>query len=229
VSATWDAKAYERISDPQVRWAAPVIDRLDPRPGELVLDAGCGTGRVTELLVARGAEVLGVDADPAMIEQARRRGLTCWCQDLLELEVPQRVDAVFSNAVFHWVPDHPRLFARLFEALKPGGRLVAQCGGEGNIANVIAAAKRAGAREVTRWTYPSAETAAEQLRAAGFTDVETWLHDEPTTPDEPQAFVAKVILREHEDADALAERTLAELGDPPVLDYVRLNIVARKP
>jgi trans-aconitate 2-methyltransferase len=169
VSTTWDAKAYDRISDPQVAWAQAVVDRLDPQPGELVLDAGCGTGRVTQLLVDRGADVLGVDADPAMVQQARARwepgsGTSSrrpvfWCQDLLELEVPQRVDAVFSNAVFHWVPDHPRLWARLHEALKPGGRLVAQCGGEGNIARVIA----------------------------------------------------------------------AELGDPPVLDYVRLNIVARRP
>ena len=239
MSTTWDAKAYDRISDPQVAWAQAVVDRLDPQPGELVLDAGCGTGRVTQLLVDRGADVLGVDADPAMVQQARARwepgsGTSSrrpvfWCQDLLELEVPQRVDAVFSNAVFHWVPDHPRLWARLHEALRPGGRLVAQCGGEGNIARVIAAAKRAGASDVTRWTYPSAETAGEQLRAAGFTDVRTWLQEAPVTPPEPRTFVAKVILREHDDADALAAATLAELGDPPVLDYVRLNLVARRP
>lgn len=232
--STWDAAAYDRISDPQVAWARAVVDRLDPRPGETVLDAGCGSGRVTELLLERGCRVLAVDADPDMVRGARERlgdrAAAIWQQDLLELEVPEPVDAVFSNAVFHWVPDHPRLWRRLHAALQPGGRVVAQCGGAGNIAHVREVAARfAGPRAETPWSYADAETTERGLHDAGFAEVEAWLEPMPTTPPEPAAFLAKVILRMYPDPDRLAEQVLAELGDPPILDYVRLNLCATRP
>ncbi len=134
----WDGAAYDRISAPQEQWATVTLDRLELEGDETVLDAGCGSGRVTRLLLDRlpRGRVLAVDAAPSMVEQARQNlddRATVWQSDLLELEVPERVDAAFSNAVFHWVPDHDALFARLHAALKPAGQLVAQCGGHGNI------------------------------------------------------------------------------------------------
>ncbi|MHB8492173.1 MAG: class I SAM-dependent methyltransferase, partial [Solirubrobacteraceae bacterium] len=138
----WDAATYDRVADPQEVWAREIIARMELRGDELVLDAGCGSGRVTCLLLEelpRGG-VLAVDASPAMVERAREAlstalpaRVTVERQDLLELTVRDPVDAIFSCAVFHHIHDHERLFARLRAALAPGGRLVAQCGGEGNI------------------------------------------------------------------------------------------------
>jgi trans-aconitate methyltransferase len=142
----WDAATYDRVSDPQVEWALEVLDRLPLRGDETVLDAGCGSGRVTRLLLERlpRGRVVAVDAAPAMVEQARAAlgdRATVLLADLAELELDEPVDAVFSNAVFHWVADHERLFTRLHAALRPGGRLVAQCGGEGNVERFLAVAR----------------------------------------------------------------------------------------
>ena len=137
-SRDWDAASYDRVSDPQLAWALEQLDRLDLQGDEVVLDAGCGSGRVTALLadrVPRG-KVFAVDVAPSMVAHARSAlgdRATVLCQDLVELDLPEPVDAAFSNATFHWVHDHERLFAGLHRALNPGGRLVAQCGGIGNI------------------------------------------------------------------------------------------------
>src|SRR5918995_5633483 len=135
----WDAGEYEKLSVPQTRWGVEVLGRVDVRGDEAALDAGCGTGRVTDLLLARLPEgsVLAVDGSEAMVEAARRRFAgeprgRVERQDLLSLEVAEPVDLVLSTATFHWIKDHERLFGRLAKALRPGGRLVAQCGGEAN-------------------------------------------------------------------------------------------------
>jgi trans-aconitate 2-methyltransferase len=135
----WDARMYDRVSDPQFEWGLEVLDRLELAGDEFVMDAGCGSGRVTAKLLERlpNGRVLCVDASQSMIELAREAlddRADYLVTDLLELEVDQPVDAVFSTATFHWILDHDRLFARLYDSLKPGGRLVAQCGGEGNVA-----------------------------------------------------------------------------------------------
>jgi trans-aconitate 2-methyltransferase len=226
----WDAATYDRVAAPQEAWARAILDRLDLRPGERVLDAGCGSGRVTELLLDRGAEVVAVDADAAMVAAARRRlgdRAAVLHQDLLELALDGPVDAVFSDAVFHWIADHRRLFARLHAALRPGGRLSAQCGGHGNIARVRALADAHVADPPRAWNYATAEQAAADLRAAGFTDVEAWLEPWPVTPPEPRAYLRAVVLRLY--PEHVTDAVLAELGDEPVLDYVRLNLTARRP
>jgi trans-aconitate 2-methyltransferase len=150
------------------------------------------------------------------------------------------VDAAFSNAVFHWITDHDALFARLFEALRPGGRLVAQCGGRGNVERFHAAAKEVGAREPYapylagwqgRWYFAGATETAERLERAGFTEIETWLEPYPVTPSDPSAFLRTVCLRPHlqELPDGLrapyVEAVLERCGTE--LDYVRLNIGAK--
>ncbi len=141
MSRDWDAATYHRISEPQVTWGRRVLDRLPLRGDETVLDAGCGTGRLTAELLERlpRGRVLALDNSPAMLAAAReylapRFGdrvsfVLADLQELADRPLPEPVDAIFSTAAFHWVLDHPRLFRGLYRALRPGGRLVAQCGG----------------------------------------------------------------------------------------------------
>jgi trans-aconitate 2-methyltransferase len=222
---SWDAAGYDVLSDPQFEMALPVLERLPLRGDETVLDAGCGSGRVTELLVERvpRGRVIAVDADANMVARARERGLPdVRHTDLLALELPEPVDAIFSNAVFHWVPDHDELFRRLRAALRPGGRLVAQCGGHGNIAKVRAISGPG------PWVYATPEDTERRARAAGFTEVRAWLEPWPVVPPEPRQYLRTVCLRAMPDdeREAAVERVIAELGDPPTLDYIRLNIDA---
>jgi trans-aconitate 2-methyltransferase len=244
----WDAATYDRISTPQQRWAGAVIDRLRLRGDETVLDAGCGSGRVTGLLLDRlpHGHVIAVDGSAAMIAEARANldpeRTTLIRSDLMELELEEPVDAVFSNAVFHWILDHERLFGALAAALRPGGRLEAQCGGAGNVARFYASAAEVAAQErfadlppgVDPHKFPDPAETSEILAAAGFEAIECGLEPRPVRPPEPREFIRSVCLGAHlellpagrreEYVDAVLER----LGPEPELDYVRLNISARK-
>ena len=236
---TWDASTYDRVSTPQVVFAGEVLDRLALRGDEAVLDAGCGSGRVTELLLDRVPQgrVVAVDADADMVRAARERlgdRAHVLHQDLTELTLDAPVDAAFSNAVFHWVLDHDRLFARLAAALRPGARLSAQCGGAGNIGRVKAVADRLAGDTPRIWNYAGPEETTERLERVGFTDVRAWLEPRPVTPPEPATYLETVVLGPYvqrlpeAERRPFAEAVLAELGDPPTLDYVRLNIVATR-
>lgn len=255
----WNAAEYEVLSAPQAGWGVDLLglflERQSLRGDEDAIDAGCGTGRVTELLLQHipDGTVLAVDGSRAMVEAAAERFATdprvrVERQDLLQLKVEKPVDLIFSTATFHWIKDHGRLFGRLTRALKPGGRLVAQCGGMGNIARVQGAIEQVMdedrfraffARWENPWTFAAPETTKIRLEAAGFKEVETWLHDGATefgSIDELVRFVKTSVLgqhltflpeTEHEPfAAAVAERLAA--GDSLVLDYVRLNILATR-
>jgi trans-aconitate 2-methyltransferase len=247
VTRDWDAATYHRVGTPQARWAERVLERLDLRGDETVLDAGCGSGRVTAMLLERLPEgrVIAVDSSPSMVAAAREalpadRVDTMVC-NLVDLELDEPVDAVFSNAVFHWVLDHDRLFERLHAALRPGGQLVAQCGGKGNIAAFKAAMEAVAAREPyaehiagwTPWNYASPDVTEERLRRAGFAQARCWRTDEPVEPEDPESFVSTVCLGAHLDRlpEDLREPYTADVlvvaGEPLLLEYVRLNIDAR--
>src|ERR1700704_712784 len=134
----WNGASYDRISGPMEALGRQVLARLELRGDETVLDAGCGSGRVTQALIERlpRGRVIAVDASPSMAQAARERlgeQADVRVLDLLDLELETPVDAILSTATFHWIADHERLFARLHAALRPGGQLVVQCGGEGNI------------------------------------------------------------------------------------------------
>jgi trans-aconitate 2-methyltransferase len=247
----WNADAYHRVSGPLVAMAPAVLDRLELAGDETVLDAGCGSGRVTRLLLERlpRGRVIAVDASPEMVARAREElaGTVADVREAdlvnLRLQPGERVDAVFSTATFHWVPDHEALFARLAAALRPGGRLSAQCGGEGNVSALHALALQAAADAglgahfegwPRPWNFAGTALTEERLRAAGFEDIECWLQVWPVNPDEPRAYLQTVCLGPHLERlpgtthDRYLDAVMARLGEAPTLDYVRLNIVATR-
>jgi trans-aconitate 2-methyltransferase len=244
VSGTpWDAHTYDRSSEPQQAWAAEVLARLEVlvAPDATVLDVGCGTGRVTAALLALVPEgrVLALDASADMVELARSRlgdRAHVWCQDALEFELQEPVDAIVSTATLHWVPDHDRLWRRLAQALRPGGVLEIQCGGEGNIdgvREVIDDVARDIAPELVGWSpwvFAGPRETELRLRAAGFTVKDCWLQERPTYPRDVDAFVRTSILAAHlerlpqERREPFAAAVVAGVRVP--LDYVRLNVSA---
>ncbi len=206
-------------------------------------------GRITEALIERlpRGRVIALDQSPSMVAAARMRlgeQADVRVGDLLELALEQPVDAILSTATFHWIADHERLFASLHAALRAGGQLAAQCGGEGNIAVLRAKAATVLEREPyashfvgwqAPWHYAPAELTRERLLAAGFASAECWLTPAPREPEQPREFLSTIVLgphvqrlpaqlRERFTNDVLA--VLAVLGEPVIVDYVRLNIDA---
>jgi trans-aconitate 2-methyltransferase len=243
----WDAQTYDRLADPQEQWGREVMSRLNLAGDETVLDAGCGSGRLTELLLERvpRGRVIGVDASPSMIDLARERlgeRVELILSDLLELELDEQVDAIYSNATFHWITDHDRLFRGLHGCLRQGGSIEAQCGGQGNVAEFARAiealqgderfaAYLRGERQA--WNFASVGDTEARLERAGFADLRVWLEPKRVTPSEPREFVRTVALAWHlarlpaELHDPFIDAVLGSLR-PLVLDYVRLNISGRR-
>ncbi len=246
MTAEWNARAYDRVADPQARWGAAVLDRLPLDGDETVLDAGCGTGRVTELLLARlpRGRVVALDASPEMLAEARARlarfgdRVTYVQADLAEpLPIEGKVDAILSTATFHWVLDHNALFANLAAVLERGGWLIAQCGGAGNIARFIEVVESIEPRFArNRHNFQAPEATIARLDRAGFIEVQCWLSEEPTRFDPGElfeSFLETVCLRTHlanlaPDLRPPFVHAVAARMPEPVLDYVRLNIVARR-
>ena len=241
-----DGASYDRISGPMEALGRAVLDRLELAGDETVLDAGCGSGRVTEALIERlpRGHVIALDASSSMVQSARERlGERAEVReaDLLELQLGEPVDAIFSTATFHWIADHELLFARLHAALRPGGRLVAQCGGEGNIDVLRGVARAVIEREPYAehfrdwkppWYYAGPEVTRERLLAAGFAAAECWLAPAPQQPEHPREFLSTIVLGPHYQRlpvqlrESFMDTVLGELGEPVVVDYVRLNIDA---
>ncbi|HEY7936841.1 MAG TPA: methyltransferase domain-containing protein [Candidatus Limnocylindrales bacterium] len=241
----WDAATYDRVADPMTRWGATVLDRLPLAGDETVLDAGCGSGRVTERLarLLPHGRVIALDGSAAMLDEARIRlapfgpRVEYLLADLRRpLPIAEPVDAILSTATFHWLPDHSALFGNLAMVLRPGGRLVAQCGGTGNIASVVAILATLGDGWTGPWIFATPAETRARLEAAGFADIDTWLKPEPT-PLEPgpplEDFLRTVILGDHLARLPAAERepfvrAVASRLPRPEIDYVRLNINARR-
>jgi trans-aconitate 2-methyltransferase len=246
ISRGWDGGAYDRVSEPMERMGLEVLGRLPLRGDETVLDAGCGSGRITEALVERlpRGRVIAVDGSASMIEAARERlgdSADLRVADLVGLELGETVDAVLSTATFHWIADHDALFASLRGAVRPGGRFVAQCGGVGNVAGVHAAAEAAGAAAPFAehfagwhgpWHFATPDDTERRLLAAGFADVRCWLQERPVTPDEARDYLRTIVLGSHLErlpadlADPFVDAVLERLGPKPTIDYMRLNLDA---
>lgn len=255
----WDAETYHQVSDPHVAWGKSVLARLPLRGDETVVDAGCGSGRLTALLLERlpRGRVIAVDASANMLRQAAAQlaprfgdRVAFLRADLPTVSLADPVDAWFSTATFHWIADHPRLFRRIAATLRPGGRLVAQCGGGPNLARLLRrladlAATPAYAPSFGDWPGPwefaDPATTADRLCAAGFGEVSTGLEAAPTVLADAaayRAFLRTVVLGAHlarlpddptRDALLAGLTDRAAADDPPfALDYWRLNLEARR-
>lgn len=255
----WEAEAYHRLSDPQFSWGLRVLEDLELNGDEVVLDAGCGTGRLTAELLRRlpCGRVIAVDRSQNMLRAGEYlrplfgERVRFVHADLQTLRVEGAVDGIFSTATFHWVRDHPLLFRRLYEVLKPGGWLHAQCGGWGNLSRLLRRASALMAQAPYArffsgwsdpWEYADDVTTGERLRAAGFVGVRTSLEPATVTlasAEEYRSFITSVIFREHlarlpDDklrarfTTALTEQA-AEDNPPFELDYRRLNLWGKRP
>jgi len=243
----WDAASYQRVSIPHEEWARSIFARLDLSGEETVLDAGCGSGRVTGLLIEQlpRGRVIAVDGSPSMVVKVRevlRPQDEAVTADLSAIELDEGVDAIFSSAVFHWIADHDLLFRRLGATLKPGGQLAAQCGGAGNIERLRATSEGIASREPYAphfegfggpWHYAGAKETEARLERAGFADACCWLQPWQVIPSEPGEFLRTVCLGPHMDRlpEPLRDTFIADVleaeKEPLTLDYVRLNIDAR--
>jgi trans-aconitate 2-methyltransferase len=252
----WNAVAYDDLSEPMFEWGTAVLQTLELKGDERVLDAGCGSGRLTEELLARlpAGEVVALDSSPKMLEQARQR-LTKFSErvefvqaNLQEFELAQKVDGIFSNAVFHWVPDHRAMFRALHGALEPEGWLVAQFGGVGNLAKTYGRARAVATQERFREQLRTVEdgphfedlaSTRERMEAAGFRVSEAKLHTVAPSFEQKEryeAFLRTVVLRQAmaELPEVLRREFLGEVSRRTwhdegayVLDYVRLTVRAR--
>lgn len=257
--ADWNAERYHQVSNPQFVWGLRVLERLPLRGDETVMDAGCGTGRLTAELLQRlpRGRVIAVDQSAGMVDAARNYlvprfddRVSLVQADILTVDVDP-VDGVFSTATFHWIHDHARLFAHLYEVVQPGGFLHAQCGGGPNVARLhrraaILMRTDAFAPYFSTWTEPwefaDADTTANRLRTAGWVDIDTNLESAPVVfggPVEFAEFIETVVLRPYLaslPSAALRSRfvdaiTAQAAADRPAfeLDYWRLNLHGRRP
>jgi trans-aconitate 2-methyltransferase len=245
---SWHGATYDRLSTPMEAMGREVLERLPLDGSETIIDAGCGSGRVTEALLARvpRGRVIGVDVSSSMIEAAQERlgdRVELHVGDLSAFDLGVRADAILSTATFHWIADHDALFERLRAHLRPGGLLVAQCGGRGNIATVHAAARETMANGLYAphfdgwqgpWNFATPEDTERRLRGAGFAAARAWLTDRPVTPDDPHAYLTEINLGAHLERlpeglrAGFVDEVVERLGGPPVtIDYVRLNIDAQ--
>ncbi|OHV36445.1 MULTISPECIES: class I SAM-dependent methyltransferase [Pseudofrankia] len=244
----WDATTYDSLPLPHERWGRRTLARLELSGTETVLDAGAGTGRDTVALLEAvpDGRVIALDASEKMLAALLARladrpdlrdRLTVLRADLTTpLPLSEQVDAVFSVATFHWVPDHDALFKNLAAVLRPGGQLVFDCGGHGNIAAVERVVGELVPDRPVVWPFATAEETADRLGATGFVDVETSLDPDPTRLDDPdilRRFLETILLGSDLDRLPIDERagfvnTVAERLPEPVIDYVRLTGTARR-
>jgi trans-aconitate methyltransferase len=248
----WDPKLYNRKHAFVWEQAKEVIKLLAPKPGEKVLDLGCGTGHLTAEIAARGAKVVGIDRSPEMIAEAQRRypGTEFRVRDARRLSFDAQFDAVFSNAALHWIREPEQVIQGVVKALKPGGRFVVEFGGRGNIERLIGAIGRAGQKFGLKpgpqnmvWYYPSLAQYAALLEAHGLEVQEAKLFDRPTRLEDGEKgleawlrmFTTFILdrlpaKRQAEFLREVEKQSLAELfrDGSWELDYRRLRMAAWK-
>jgi SAM-dependent methyltransferase len=241
-TSKWDAADYARVGAFVAELGGAALDLLDPRPGERILDVGCGEGTLTKKIVERGATVLGIDNSPEMIAAARANGIEALLLDAAGMQFFAEFDAVFSNATLHWVLEKERAARAIFRALKPGGRFAGEMGGDGNLRTLREALDEeliirgyAPPVEASNW-YASSREFAAVYEAAGFREVDARLIERPTPIDHGVAawvttfregWLDRAQVPEEERA-AIAAVVADRLGSN-VADYVRLRFIMRKP
>ena len=243
----WDPDAYATNARFVADLAGPVVDLLAPRAGERILDLGCGDGALTAKIVATGADVLGVDASDDLVAAARAMGVSADVANAHQLPFVEEFDAVFSNAALHWMRDPEAVIEGVRRALKPGGRFVAEMGGAGNVATIVAAideelsARGHSAAEGNPWYFPSPEDYTMLLEKHGFHVEEIALIQRPTKlPGDVGGWLdtfADSFLRvldpdaRNEARDGIVERLRDRIRDKDGVwwaDYVRLRFFSRR-
>jgi len=244
----WKADDYASHASYVSQLSQEVMQDLAPQRGERILDLGCGDGALAEVLMGVGCDVIGIDSSASLVEAARARGVDARLGDAQAIEDDGTFDAIFSNAALHWMPAQAALSQRVFRALKPGGRFVAEMGGAGNIAQIRAAMTEALAEigiafaDRDPWTFPTPEGHRALLQEIGFRVTKCALRDRPTVlptdvrgwfvtfsqeiladldPDRRAAVIDRMV--------ELCRPTLCDAAGKWTVDYVRLNFVAEKP
>jgi SAM-dependent methyltransferase len=247
---TWDAAGYSANAHFVPALGQAVLDLLQARAGERILDLGCGDGVLTEKLVALGAQVVGVDSSPDMIAAARRRGLDARLMDARSLTFQEEFDAVFSNAALHWVKDDPDApIAGAFRALKAGGRFVGEMGGHACVGAItvalLAALQRRGIQDPAAWIpcyFPAVDEYETRLRRAGFVPQSVQLVPRPTLLPTGMRGWLETFANPYcaalphgernaflEEVTALLEPVLCDAQGRWTADYIRLRFAAVKP
>ena len=243
---TWDAQDYAIDAGFVPVLGSAIARLLDARRGERVLDLGCGDGVLSTELALTGAQVIGVDASPELVIAARARGVDAQVMDGHALAFDGEFDAVFSNAALHWMREPDRVLAGVRRALKPGGRLVAEFGGDGNVAAIVGAVQAARVahghgESAFNWYFPTVEAYSDRLRQHGFhvqfaerverptplpTGIAGWLRvfAAPLLADLDSATACSM----RDAAEALQADLPRDASGLPLADHVRLRVLARR-
>ena len=236
------AADYARVGSFVSELGAAALDLLDPRPGERILDVGCGDGTLALVMIDRGAEVVGIDSSEEMVAAAQAKGVFAELRDSTEIDFDREFDAAFSNAALHWMPEKELVARGIFNALRLGGRFAGEMGGEGNLARLREALDEElvirGYQPPTdagNW-YPSAEEFAGVYEAAGFIQIDARLIDRPTRIEQGVSAWVTTFRRGWLDAAQVPEAEREEIGQAVAdrfgsdqADYVRLRFIMRKP
>ncbi len=241
-TSKWDAGDYARVGAFVAELGGAALDLLDPKPGERILDVGCGEGTLTRKIAERGATVLGIDASPEMVAAARAKGVDALLLAAEDMQFFAEFDAAFSNATLHWVLEKEQAARAIFRALKPGGRFAGELGGEGNIAKLREALDTelvirgyVPPTESSNW-YPSPDEFAATYETAGFGHIDARLIERPTPLDHGvgewvitfrKGWLDRAEVPEDERTDIAA--AVADRFGSNIADYVRLRFIMRKP
>ena len=241
-TSRWVAADYAKVGGFVPELGRAALELLDPKAGERILDVGCGDGALSIKMIDLGAEVVGIDNSPDMVEAARSNGVYAELLDAADMDFDRRFDAAFSNAALHWMLEKERVAGAIFTALRLGGRFAGEMGGEGNLAKlrealdeVLVIRGYAPPTQSSNW-YASAQEFADVYEDAGFTQVDARLIDRPTELEHGVAGWVTTFRRGWLDAADVPEderdeigRAVAERVGSNVADYVRLRFIMRKP
>jgi SAM-dependent methyltransferase len=241
-TSKWDAGDYARVGGFVAELGGAALDLLDPKPGERILDVGCGEGTLTKRVLERGATVLGIDNSPQMIAAARANGVDALLLAAEDMQFFAEFDAAFSNAALHWVLEKEQAARAIFRALKPGSRFAGEMGGEGNLEKLREALDEeliirgyVPPVEASNW-YASPDEFARVYEAAGFDEIDARLIERPTPIEHGVAEWVTTFRRGWLDRAQVPENERAEIAaaiadrvGSNVADYVRLRFIMRKP
>jgi trans-aconitate methyltransferase len=241
-TSKWDAADYARVGSFVAELGGAALDLLDPKPGESIIDIGCGEGTLTRKIAERGATVLGIDNSPEMVGAARAQGVDALLLAAEDMQFFAEFDAAFSNATLHWVLEKAQAARAIFRALKPNGRFAGEMGGEGNLKTLREALDEelvirgyAPPLESSNW-YASPEEFASVYEAAGFGEIDARLIERPTQIDHGVAEWVTTFRRGWLDRAGVPDEERAEIGaavadrhGSDIADYVRLRFIMRKP